>query len=134
MPCIHCCHVSVLFVLQSVLRRLRAYQCLDALRATVSPVLAGKVDALQLSSQDLCSLVNSAAAAANDLAALVLQPRPSSRSLFLYAQPEGQADSGSALLSQPAQEADFCVLQLLLSFQAVELLSVVSCCIGAHLS
>jgi hypothetical protein len=91
------------------------------------------MDPLQLKVQELCTLINQAAAAANDLAALVLQPSPSSRSLFLYNPQEGQAAGGSLLRQQP-QEADHCVLQLLLSFRALEMLGGLNCCIGVHMS
>lgn len=122
----------VAFCLQSVLRRLRAYRCLDMLQATVGAWLSNKVDALVLTPAELCEQVRQVAVAAQDLAALVLLPCPSDRSLFLQEDPEWQPASSSLLQRQQQQEADYCVLQLLLSFRALELLAAVNCYIGVH--
>jgi hypothetical protein len=124
------CPVAV--CLQSVLRRLRAYRCLDMLQATVGAWLSNKVDALVLTPAELCEQVQQVAVAAQDLAALVLLPPPSDRSLFLHEDPEWQPASSSLLQPQQQQEADYCVLQLLLSFRALELLAAVNCYIGVH--
>lgn len=117
-----------------MLRRLRAYRCLDVLQATVGAWLSGRVDALALTPAELCEQVRHVAAAAHDLAALVLLPPPSDRSLFLYDPAEGQPPGSSLLQPQQQQEADYCVLQLLLSFRALELLAAVNCYIGVHVS
>jgi hypothetical protein len=129
---------ALFFLLQSVLRRLRAYQCLDTLQTIAGPWLASKYTSLPLSSHALCASVQSVASAVRDLATLVLQPAASSRSLFMIDAQEGQAGSSSSSsrnLLQPAQQqADYCVLQLLLSFRAFELLAAVTLHTGAHIA
>lgn len=126
MPCLRLVAAAVLSVLQSVLRRLRAYQCLDALQSTVGPMLAGKVNALLLSPPEFCAHINQVAAAASDLSTLVLQPPQSRRS-------GGAAQaSGGAPLQLQRQEADACVLQLMLAFRVLDLLAAFVVYISVH--
>lgn len=117
--------------LQSVLRRLRAFQCLDVLQSTISPIMTGNVDAQQLPLQEFASLVGKAASAAGDLATLVLQPAHSKHT-FLWDKVDIQAE-GSSVLQQPQQEADYCVLQLMLSSRTLDLLAGLSSHIGVHM-
>lgn len=128
--CLRLVAVAVLSVLQSVLRRLRAYQCLDALQSTVGPMLAGKVNALLLSPPEFCAHISQVAAAASDLSTLVLQPRHSRRSGGAAA---AQASGGAPLQLQPQrQEADACVLQLMLAFRVLDLLAAFVVYISVH--
>lgn len=94
-------------------------------------MMTGIVDAQQLPLQDFASLVGKAAAAASDLATLVLQPAHSKHT-FLWDKVDMQAE-GSCLLQQPQQEADYCVLQLMLSSRSLELLAGLSSHIGVHM-
>lgn len=133
-PCASACvsllRCAVLSVLQSVLRRLRAYQCLDALQSTVGPMLAGKVNALLLNPTEFCAHISQVAAAASDLSTLVLQPPQSSRRSGGAAQASG---GGAPLQLQPQrQEADACVLQLMLAFRVLDLLAAFVVYISVH--
>lgn len=93
-------------------------------------MLAGKVNALLLSPQKLCVHVNHVATAASDLATLVLQPPPGKLSPALK---DARATHGTSLQLQPQrQEADACVLQLLLGFRVLDLLAAFVIYIGVH--
>lgn len=111
---------------------MRAYQCLDVLQSTVGPMLAGKVNALLLSPPEFCAHVERVAAAASDLATLVLQP-PNSWQSLAPALKAPQASNGGPLQLQPQrQDADACVLQLMLGFRVLDLLAAFVIYIGVH--
>lgn len=120
-------------LLQSVLRRLRAYACLDTLQSTVGPMLAGKVNALLLAPPEFCTHLQRVAAATIDLATLVLQPDRNRQRASLAAKPPQASGSSSQLPSQQRQEADACVLQLMLGFRALDLLAALVIYIGVHI-
>jgi hypothetical protein len=119
-------------LLQNVLRRLRAYQCLDALQSTVGPMLAGKVNALLLSPPDFCAHVGRVAAAASDLATLVLQPPHSRQSMSPTLKAPQASGVGPLQLQPQRQDADACVLQLMLGFRVLDLLAAFVVYIGVH--
>lgn len=95
-------------------------------------MLAGKVNALLLSPPDVCAHVNRVAAAASDLSTLVLQP-PHSRQSMSPTLKAPHASGGGPLQLQPQrQDADACVLQLMLGFRVLDLLAAFVVYIGVH--
>lgn len=125
-----CC---ALVSLQSVLRRLRAFQCLDLMQSTIGPMVSGKVNALLLQPPEFAALVSKVAGAASDLGTLVLQPAHSKHSAGPSLKPpQPPATIDAWMQQQQGQQADGCVLQLMLSFRVLELLAAFVIYIGVH--
>lgn len=96
-------------------------------------MLAGQVNALLLQPPEFCAHVSRVAAAANDLATLVLQPSVSRQGVIPSAKPQQHAAATAAwMLQQQRQEADACVLQLMLGCRVLELLAAFVIYIGVH--
>jgi hypothetical protein len=95
-------------------------------------MLAGRINALLLTPADVCAHVAHVAAAVNDLTSLVLQPPPSKRGPTINPKPPAHTAAGTIWQLQQRQEADACVLQLLLAFRALDLLAAFVVYIGVH--
>jgi hypothetical protein len=117
------------------MRRLKAFECIDALRRTLAPMLAGHIDALLLPPAELCACMESVALAVGDLAAQVLRPLPAPPVYAVDPQnkPSVMAPTGGvASLQPPQQQADVCVLQLMLAARLLELLAALVLHVNVH--
>lgn len=111
---------------QTVLRRLKCWECVSVLRTTVGPMLDGSLNALLLPIEDFQQQMHKVSIAVADLSDLIMIPAP--------AGPVYNPGNSSSNLQQQSiirrqgtgtRQADVCVLQLLLSFRVLELLAAV---------
>jgi hypothetical protein len=96
-------------------------------------MLAGRVNALLLGPPEFCAHLQRVAAATSDLATLVLQSDPNTQRASPAAKPPQAVGGSSQLPNQQRQEADACVLQLMLGFRALDLLAALVIYIGVHI-
>jgi hypothetical protein len=144
------CAVCRLLV-QTVLRRLKCWEGITTLRSSIGRMLDGSVNALLMPVQDFTQIMRRAATAVADMSELVLQPPAtapmywSQESKRLLQQEQQQvATAGSYAYDisssrgsggwqqRQRQQADACVLQLLLSFRVLELLAALIDLAGVH--